>query len=461
MVELGLVVSSVCGGLGVLIVKNVGIVSESVLKKVCLILCAGVYLGSIYEWVGYMEQSEVVRMDGLSVYFVLLTTVLSLICIVSVWENERSVESMCLYLILEGFIIGVFVAWNVVYFYVCFESVLIPMYIIIGRYGGRERRVKAGNYLLVYTLVGSVLMLLGIIMLYLEVGSTNYDVVANSISKGIIGGVEEKILWMLFFVGMIVKVPMLPVHIWLPEAHVEAPTEGSVILAGILLKLGCYGLIRYNVCLFRESSEYFSEVVYVLALLGVVYTSLTAIRQTDMKRVIAYASVAHMSMTMLGLFSGVYEGVNGSILQMVCHGIVSGGLFLCVGVVYSRYHSRQIYYYSGLNWTMPVYSSILLLFTMANIGLPGTCTFVGEFLIIEGVFESNKFVALMGSSSMVLGGGYSLWLYNRVCNGNIRGGLVSGKDVIKRELSVLMPLMVLVILIGIYPNVCLGIFEEI
>jgi NADH-quinone oxidoreductase subunit M len=269
-----------------------------------------------------------------------------------------------------------------------------------------------------------------------------------------IGENMQYILWLAFFASFAVKVPMVPGHIWLPEAHVEAPTEGSVILAGILLKLGTYGLIRFSLPLFPVATVYFTPFVYMLAMIGIVYTSLTAIRQTDMKRIIAYASVAHMNMTIVGLFSLTPQGVEGSILQMLSHGLVSGALFLCVGVVYDRYHSRLVKYYSGLAHMMPKYCTIFLFFTMANLALPGTSSFIGEFLILLGIYQVNIFVTVVSATTMVLGGAYSLWLYNRVAYGNLGVELVK-EDLTRREFWIMMPLVVLTIWMGVYPEVFL------
>jgi len=450
---------SILGGILMLVGKSgiEEVYGGSIVKKVGLGVSLLVYVVSVYLWMEFIMGGEIrtevggVRfmIDGISIYFILLTTLLTPICILGMWNKKGSIGNMALFLILEGLVIGVFTVMDILCFYVFFEGVLIPMYLIIGRGGSRERKIRAGYYLFVYTLAGSVLMLFGIMLIYMEVGSLDYETVLNS------GLEREKLLWILFFVSFMVKIPMIPVHIWLPEAHVEAPTEGSVILAGVLLKLGSYGLIRYSVGLFGMGGVYFIPLVYVLSMVGIVYSSLTAIRQTDIKRIIAYASVAHMNMTVVGLYSGVVEGYNGSILQMLSHGIVSGGLFLCVGIVYDRMHSRQVLDYSGLIRMMPVYGAVFMVLTLANIGLPGTSSFVGEFLILEGIFEANKFVGVISGSSMVLGGCYALWLFNRVMYGNIKGSIL--EDINKRELSMLVPLLFIVVVMGVNPSMFLDI----
>lgn len=456
----GMIIMPIISGLMVLLVKE-----EKRGKQIGLLFSLVGFLLSIYVWVLFILKGDIreelggvnLMIDGISVYFVLLTGLLIPICILGMWEKKEMSGCVGLFLILEGLVIGVFTVMDILYFYVFFEGVLIPMYLIIGSWGSRGRKIRAGYYLFVYTLFGSVLMLIGIIVVYIDIGRMDYETIYYSgVSEG-----KERILWVLFFMSFMVKIPMVPVHLWLPEAHVEAPTEGSVILAGVLLKLGSYGLIRYSVGLFSESSIYFLPIVYVLSLIGVIYTSLTAIRQTDIKRIIAYASVAHMNMTLIGLFSGVVEGFSGSIFQMLSHGIVSGGLFLCVGVVYDRLHTRQVYYYSGVVKVMPVFGIIMLVFTLGNIGFPGTSSFVGEFLIIEGGIEANYFVGGVSALSMVIGGCYSLWLFNRIMYGNVREDICKVRDVTLREVSMMMPLLVSVMVLGVYPSICLDVLTEV
>lgn len=406
-----------------------------------------------WNWVGSGNLYVTLGIDGISLFFVLLTTILVPLCLLGSWGLKKGVKGyfMC-FLIMEGFILVVFTVLDLMVFYVFFEAVLIPMFLIIGIWGSRERRVRAGYMFFLYTLLGSVVMLLGVLLIYFEAGTTDYNILLNTdFSRD-----RQYILWLAFFASFAVKVPMLPFHIWLPEAHVEAPTAGSVILAGILLKLGTYGFLRFSIPLFPEASVYFSPLIFTISMIAIVYTSLTAIRQTDMKRIIAYASVAHMNMTLVGLFSFTQEGVEGSIIQMLSHGLVSGALFLCVGVLYDRHHTRLVKYYSGIAHTMPVFVTVFLFFTMANLGLPGTSSFVGEFLILVGIFQENTFVTFVSATSLVLGGAYSLWLYNRIAYGNLKTQYVGySSDVTRREFYIFVPLVILTLIMGIYPEIFL------
>lgn len=394
--------------------------------------------------------------DGISLFFVLLTTLFVPLCLLSSWEfpgkGNKVKEYVAAFLIMETFILIVFTALDLLVFYVFFESVLIPMFLIIGIWGSRERKVRASYFFFLYTLLGSVLMLLALLLIYFEMGTTDYQIlIHNPLTEN-----KQYILWLAFFASFAVKVPMMPVHIWLPEAHVEAPTAGSVILAAILLKLGTYGMIRFSLPLFPVATLYFTPLVYALALVAVVYTSLTAIRQTDIKRIIAYASVAHMNVTLVGLFSLTPQGVEGSILQMLSHGLVAGALFMCVGVLYDRHHSRMVKYYSGVAHTMPMYVTVFLFFTMANIALPGTSSFVGEFLILLGAYQVNTFAAFMAATGMVLGGAYSLWLFNRIAYGNLKVSYTGySTDLSRREFFSFVPLVILTLVMGIYPEIFL------
>ena len=339
----------------------------------------------VYNWI---ESSNIIfylGVDGISLFFILLTTLLIPICLLASWDaikfNEK--EYFIAFLAMEALVIAVFCVLDIILFYVFFESVLIPMFIIIGVWGSRERRIRAAYMFFLYTLLGSVLMLLAILYIYYQAGTTDYQILLTTTFDPEV----QKLLWLAFFASFAVKVPMLPVHIWLPEAHVEAPTAGSVILAGILLKLGSYGFLRFSLPLFPYASVYFTPFIYSFACIAVIYTSLTAIRQTDLKRIIAYASVAHMNLVLIGMFVYNLQGLEGSILQQLSHGLVSGALFLCVGVIYDRHHTRLVKYYSGLAHTMPIYIAIFMFFSMANIALPGTSSFVGEFLILAGAFK--------------------------------------------------------------------------
>ena len=322
----------------------------------------------VYNWI---ESSNIIfylGVDGISLFFILLTTLLIPICLLASWDaikfNEK--EYFIAFLAMEALVIAVFCVLDIILFYVFFESVLIPMFIIIGVWGSRERRIRAAYMFFLYTLLGSVLMLLAILYIYYQAGTTDYQILLTTTFDPEV----QKLLWLAFFASFAVKVPMLPVHIWLPEAHVEAPTAGSVILAGILLKLGSYGFLRFSLPLFPYASVYFTPFIYSFACIAVIYTSLTAIRQTDLKRIIAYASVAHMNLVLIGMFVYNLQGLEGSILQQLSHGLVSGALFLCVGVIYDRHHTRLVKYYSGLAHTMPIYIAIFMFFSMANIALP-------------------------------------------------------------------------------------------
>jgi proton-translocating NADH-quinone oxidoreductase chain M len=357
---------------------------------------------------------------------------------------------------MESFLIGVFCVLDLLLFYIFFESVLIPMFLIIGIWGSRERKIRAAYFFFLYTLLGSILMLLSIVYIYIQSGTTDYEILLTfSFSS-----TEQRILWIAFFFSFASKVPMVPVHLWLPEAHVEAPTAGSVILAGVLLKLGTYGFIRFSLPLFPEASFYFSPLVYFLATIGILYPSFTAIRQTDFKRIIAYTSVAHMNLVMLGIFSFNTIGIEGAILQSLSHGFVASALFLIIGVVYERHGTRMVKYYGGLVHLMPIYTAIFLFFTMANIGLPGTSSFVGEFLILLGSFKTNTCVTFFGASSMIVGGCYSLWLFNRIAYGNLKTQYINNfSDLTKKEIVVFIPLIMGTFVMGIFPNIFLNLIH--
>lgn len=327
------------------------------------------------------------------------------------------------------------------------------MYLIVGVFGSRERKIRAAYFFFLYTLLGSVLMLLSILYIYYQVGTTDYEVLLTFIFSK----TEQKFLWLSFFGSFATKVPMVPVHLWLPEAHVEAPTAGSVILAGVLLKLGTYGFLRFSFPLFPEASFYFAPIVYLLSIVGIVYTSFTAIRQTDFKRIIAYTSVAHMNLVMVGLFSFNTIGLEGAILQSLSHGFVASALFFIIGIVYERHHTRMVKYYGGLVHTMPLYTFIFLFFTMSNIGLPGTGSFVGEFLILAGSFKTNTSATFISATGMIIGGCYSLWLFNRISYGNVKIQYLKDYiDINKREMVIFLPLIFGTIAIGLYPEIFLN-----
>jgi proton-translocating NADH-quinone oxidoreductase chain M len=405
-------------------------------------------------WIPTMSIDFSLGIDGISLFFVILTTLLIPLCLLASWDSIQTdlKKYFISFLVMEFFLIGVFCILDLLLFYIFFESVLIPMYLIVGIWGSRERKIRAAYFFFLYTLVGSVLMLLSILYIYYQVGTTDYEVLLTFIFSPF----EQKLIWLSFFMSFATKVPMVPVHLWLPEAHVEAPTAGSVILAGVLLKLGTYGFIRFSFPLLPEACFYFTPFVYALSAIGVVYASFTAIRQTDFKRIIAYTSVAHMNLVMIGLFSFNVIGIEGAILQSLSHGFVASALFLIIGVVYDRHHTRMVKYYGGLVHTMPLYVSIFLFFTMANIGLPGTGSFVGEFLILIGSFKTNTIIATISATGMIIGGCYSLFLFNRICYGNLKTQYFEYYlDISKREFLIFFPLILGTLVMGVYPNIWL------
>jgi len=407
-----------------------------------------------FFWLPLLNLNFILGVDGISIFFLLLTTMLIPLCILTSWNSVsfNVKEFMIAFLLLDFLLIGVFCVLDLLFFYILFESVLIPMFLIIGIWGSRDRKILASYYFFLYTLLGSVLMLIAILYIYNQVGTTDYELLLTFAFSV----VEQKFLWFTFFLAFASKVPMLPVHLWLPEAHVEAPTGGSVLLAGVLLKLGTYGFIRFSLPLFPKASFFFSPLVYTIAIMGVVYTSFTAIRQTDFKRIIAYTSIAHMNLVIIGIFSFNNIGIEGAIFQSLSHGFVASALFLIIGVVYDRYRTRVVQYYGGLASVMPIYITIFLFFTMANIALPGTSSFVGEFLILAGSFKVNSSVTFLGATGMVIGGGYSLWLFNRIAFGNLKTQYTYiFLDVSKRELVIFFPLILGTLSAGIYPNVFL------
>ena len=406
-------------------------------------------------WIPFLNLNFSLGIDGISLFFILLTTLLIFLCILISWTsvNTNIKEFLIAFLVMEFFLVGVFSTLDLLLFYIFFESVLIPMYLIVGIWGSRERKIRAAYFFFLYTLLGSVLMLLSILYIFYQVGTTNYEVLLTFIFSK----TEQKFLWLSFFGSFATKVPMVPVHLWLPEAHVEAPTAGSVILAGVLLKLGTYGFIRFSFPLFPEASFYFTPIVYLLAIVGIVYTSFTAIRQTDFKRIIAYTSVAHMNLVMVGLFSFNTIGLEGAILQSLSHGFVASALFLIIGIVYERHHTRMVKYYGGLVHTMPLYTFVFLFFTMSNIGLPGTGSFVGEFLILAGSFKTNSTATFISATSMIIGGCYSLWLFNRISYGNINIQYLKNYiDLNQREMFIFLPLILGTTTIGLYPEIFLN-----
>lgn len=408
------------------------------------------YMG-VLPWFSFLGLPFVVGLDGLSLFFVLLTTLLVPICLLASWKTVTTHLKgfLVLFLALEICLLFIFSVLDVCLFFIFFESVLIPMFLMIGIWGSRERRIRASYLFFLYTLLGSLVMLLGILLILFETGTTNLcTLAAHNFSAE-----RQVLLWFMFFISFSVKLPIVPFHIWLPEAHVEAPTTGSVILAGVLLKLGIYGLLRFSFKLFPLGTVYFTPFVYTISVISILYSSLTTLRQTDLKRIIAYSSVAHMNFGMLGLFSNTVQGVIGGLFLSISHGFVASGLFLCIGVLYDRHHTRLVGYYSGLATVMPVFSFIFFLLSLSNLGLPGTSSFIGELLIVVGSFNQNHVVSVIGTLGILLSTLYSIWLYNRVCFGNIKIQYNSTYfDLSKREFLILSPLIILILVFGIYPS---------
>jgi NADH-quinone oxidoreductase subunit M len=400
-----------------------------------------------YQWFGPISYH--MGVDGISVLFVALTAFLMPLCILASWDSIKSriVEYMIAFLLLETLVIGVFTSLDLFLFYIFFEGGLVPMFLIIGIWGGKNKIYAAYKFFL-YTLLGSVLMLAAMLYMVSTVGSADIPTLA----KYSFAREAQPWLWFAFFASFAVKMPMWPVHTWLPDAHVEAPTAGSVMLAGILLKLGGYGFIRFNLPMFPYASQMFTPLVLALSVIAIVYTSLVAFRQTDIKKLIAYSSVAHMGFVTMGIFAGNQAGVQGAVYQMISHGVISGALFLCVGVVYDRWHTREIAFYGGLTKLMPHYAFVFLLFTMANVGLPGTSGFIGEILTMTGVYQASTLAALVATSGVIFSAVYALNLYKRVMYGEVTNKeLTKYPDLTMREIIIFAPLIIGTLALGIYP----------
>ncbi len=449
-------------------------------KWLALIATSATFLLSIFLYTGFdpantgfqfVEEREwllglqyKMGVDGISVTFVLLTTFLMPLVIASCWDVKHRVKDyMIAFLLLETLMLGVFCALDLILFYLFFEAGLIPMFLIIGIWGGANRIYASFKFFL-YTLLGSVLMLVAMIAMYMDAGTTDIPTLLShsfgSESFSLLGiqviGGAQTLMWLAFFASFAVKMPMWPVHTWLPDAHVQAPTAGSVVLAAILLKMGGYGFLRFSLPMFPVGSEIMGPYVLWLSAIAIVYTSLVALAQHDMKKLIAYSSVAHMGYVTMGIFAVNQQGVDGAIFQMISHGFISGALFLCVGVIYDRMHTREIDAYGGLVNKMPAYAMIFMLFTMANVGLPGTSGFVGEFLTLIGIFQVNTWVAVVATSGVILSAAYALWLYRRVVMGDlIKESLKSITDMSRRERAIFAPLVVMTILLGVYPALVL------
>ncbi|KAB0539282.1 NADH-quinone oxidoreductase subunit M [Pseudochrobactrum algeriensis] len=454
------------GAFLILLIKDDSEAARRNIRNVAFLTTIFVFALSLVIWAGFDNSNAGFQMvekhawfgegisyhmgvDGISMLFVVLTAFLMPFCILASWKSVdfRVKEYMVAFLILETLVIGVFCALDMFLFYVFFEASLIPMFIIIGVWGG-QRRVYASLKFFLYTLLGSVLMLIAMMAMYFTAGTMDiptllaYDFPASM----------QTWLWLAFFASFAVKMPMWPVHTWLPDAHVEAPTAGSVILAGILLKLGGYGFLRFSLPMFPLASADFAPFVFWLSVIAIVYTSLVALVQTDIKKLIAYSSVAHMGYVTMGIFAANAQGVQGALFQMLSHGIISGGLFLCVGVVYDRMHTRDISAYGGLVNNMPKYAVVFLILTMANVGLPGTSGFIGEFLTLFGVFQANTWIAVIATTGVILSAAYALYLYRRVIFGALdKESLKALLDLSPREKAILYPLVILTIFFGVYP----------
>ncbi len=418
---------------------------------------AGFQFNEHVSWLPEYKVGYSMGVDGISVLFVLLSTVLTPVCILASWESiqTRVREFMMSFLILETMMVGMFAATDFVVFYMFFEGVLIPMYLIIGVWGG-PRRVYAAVKFFLFTLTGSVLMLLALIAMWQQAGTTDIPTLMQTVFPLHM----QTWLFLALFASFAVKVPMWPVHTWLPDAHVEAPTAGSVILAGVLLKMGAYGFLRFSVPMLPDASAYFSPFVFTLSVVAVIYASLVALAQEDMKKLVAYSSIAHMGVVTIGIFTINVQGISGALFQMLSHGVVSAALFLIVGVVYDRIHSREIARYGGLADRMPAYALVFMLFMMASVGLPGTAGFVGEFLVIIGALQVNFWLALLGGAGMILGAAYMLYLYRRVIFGRItKDDLRHILDLSPREWVVFAPLIVLTLWMGIYPSSFTSFFD--
>lgn len=410
------------------------------------------------EWLLGLQYK--MGVDGISVLFVMLTTFIMPLVIAASWDVKTRVkEYMIAFLLLETLMLGVFMALDLVLFYLFFEAGLIPMFLIIGIWGGANRIYASFKFFL-YTFLGSVLMLVAMVAMFADAGTTDIPTLLqhnfsaagfNIAGVHVVGGLQT-MLWLAFFASFAVKMPMWPVHTWLPDAHVQAPTAGSVVLASILLKMGGYGFLRFSLPMFPVASDLLAPLVFWMSAIAIVYTSLVAMVQEDMKKLIAYSSVAHMGYVTMGIFAANQQGIDGAIFQMISHGFISGALFLCVGVIYDRMHTREIDAYGGLVNRMPAYALIFMLFTMANVGLPGTSGFIGEFLTLMGIFQVNTWVAMVATTGVILSAAYALWLYRRVVMGDlIKESLRTITDMTTREKAIFAPLVVMTIWMGVYP----------
>jgi len=462
------------GALFILFIRGDDAIVARNAKFVALWTTLGNFVLSIPLWVGFDNQTADfqfveqykwlsdsityhVGIDGISMLFIILSTFLMPICILASWNSiqTRVKEYMIAFLIMEATMVGVFSALDFVLFYLFFEGGLIPMFLIIGIWGGGNRIYATFKFFL-YTLAGSVLMLLAIMAMFFEAGTTDIPtLIAHGFDPSM-----QKWLWLAFLASFAVKIPMWPVHTWLPDAHVEAPTAGSVVLAAVLLKMGAYGFLRFSIPMLPEATEFFTPLIFTLSVVAVIYASLVALMQEDIKKLVAYSSVAHMGFVTIGLFTFNQQGIEGGIFQMLSHGLISGALFLSVGVIYDRLHTREIARFGGIVHRMPRYATFFLVFTLANVGLPGTTGFVGEFLVLVGVFQVNTWVALLATTGIILSAGYALWLYRRVIFGVLeKADLKSLTDVNAREFAILAPLLAAIIFFGVYPQPLLDVMH--
>lgn len=444
--------------------------SESQMKRLALgtslinfvlsIVLWGEFDSSTSEYQFTQEFNQVnfchlhIGVDGISLYFVLLTTFITPICILSNWDNikEQLKYFLMCFLVLETLLIAVFVVLDILLFYVFFESVLIPLFLIVGIWGGSATRVRAAFLLFLYTLFGSLFMLLAFLVIYYNVGSTDFQVV--SLSE--INLESQKLLWLAVFISMAIKTPLLPFHVWLPRAHAEAPLAGSVILAGLILKLATYGYMRILIQFLPDATSYFSPLVQTIAVITLIYASLATLRQTDFKALVAYSSIGHMAVVVLGLFSNTIQGIDGALLLSIAHGVVSPALFILVGgVLYDRYHTRTIRYYRGMTAYMPLFSIMFFVFTIFNAAVPLSANWAGEFLCLAGAFQRNPVFAVLGSTGIVLSAAYSIWLYNRIAFGSWSKYLNYTTDLTRREFMLLLPLLFVAVVFGIFPNIIL------
>lgn len=407
----------------------------------------------VEEWASISYCHFHLGIDGISLPFTVLTTFIIPICILASWSSiKKNVKYFYIsFLILESLLIAVFLVLDLLLFYITFESCLIPMFLIIGIWGSRERKVLASSYFFLYTLFGSLFMLWSTLEVFSNMGTIDFQIISLLGTQFS----DQSLIWLGFFLAFAIKTPIIPFHLWLSEAHTEAPIGGSIILAGILLKLATYGFLRVSLGFLADASLHYAPLVYTLATISIIYSSFTILRQIDLKRIIAYSSIGHMGISIIAIFSNTIQGIEGGILLSLAHGIVSPALFICAGILYDRYHSRLIKYYRGLVISMPLFSVFFFVFSLANMAVPLTGNFIGEFLCFLGAFQKNPIITAIGATSMVLVAAYSIWLYNRICFGNESMYLVKSKDLTRREFFLLVPLVFLTFLLGIYPNLVL------